>query len=72
MVQPTRPMILPRLDRYPQRIEPQLSPFDAGVLSFFSYLQPLRGRKAAWGSDARIVHHVRVAQDRLPASLGAC
>lgn len=72
MVQPTRPMILPRLDRYPQRVEPQLSPFDAGVLSVFSYLRPLRGHKKAWGSGASIVRHVRVAQDTLPASLSAC
>ena len=71
-MQPTRPMILPRLDRYPQRVEPQLSPFDAGVLSFFSYLRPLRGHKKAWGSGASIVRHVRVAQDTLPASLSAC
>lgn len=65
-------LILPKLERYPQRIEPQLTPFDAGVLSFFSYFRPLRGHKKAWGSNATIVRHVHAAHRRLPVCSGAC
>lgn len=59
-------------DLYPQRLERQLSPFDAGVMSVLSYLRLPLSRKRAWGAETRIVRQVRAAEAALPADLGAC
>ncbi|WP_322895978.1 MULTISPECIES: translocase [unclassified Yoonia] len=63
---------LPKLERYPQRLEPHLSPFDAGVLSILSYLRPLRGTKRPWGDKSSIVQKVNAREDVLPAALEDC
>lgn len=63
---------LPKLENYPQKIEPQLSPFDAAVLSFFSYLRPLVGTKRPWGDNAKIVLSVNRASENLPEDFGSC
>lgn len=67
---PARP--LPPLERYPQRLERQLSPFDAGVMGVLSYLRPLLGRPRSWGGDLGFVRRVRAAEATLPADLASC
>lgn len=60
---------LPKLERYPQRIEPHLSQFDAGFLSFLSYLRPLRGTRRAWGEKTWFVKLVNSREELLPDAL---
>ena len=67
---PPRP--LPQLDRYPQRMERQLSPFDAGVMGVLSYLRPLFGKPKSWDGGIGFVRRVRAAEATLPADLDAC
>ena len=63
---------LPPLERYPQRLEHQLLPFDAGVMSVLSYLRAPAARRRPWGADTRIVRKVRAAEAALPDTLDAC
>jgi preprotein translocase subunit SecA len=63
---------IPPLERYPQRLERQLLPFDASVMSVLSYLRAPAGRRQPWGANARIVRKVRAAEAALPETLDAC
>lgn len=64
--------LLPRLERYPQKVEPSLTPFDATILSIVSYLRPLRGINRTWGPQAHIVKKVDEADKSLPQAFEEC
>lgn len=76
-VQPKSPSnakepFLPRLERYPQRVEPELTPFDATFLSIISYFRPFRGINFTWGEQAKVVRKVNSAELALPDDLEGC
>lgn len=64
--------LLPRVETYPQRMNPQLTAFDAGFLSVISFLMPFFTVRKAWGADTKIVQLVNKSVQTLPEEISQC
>lgn len=64
--------LLPRVETYPQRMNPQVTAFDAGFLSVISFLMPFFTVKKAWGADTTLVRLVKNSVQTLPKEISQC